>query len=248
MIQWLRRPPFVCMLWLLGLWLLYSVSQYYVYEFEGFFPPPLGAPPTWNGITPGHTDFWEAREILGDANRGAQRRGNYWVYQYEDRHELGWNVVELWTENRQGQLIVAAIWRDFPVYQGAVRAPHVDIKNLGDLAMVYQKPDQVLWSGVGAPDGRSIIWARHGAVAVIAPGRDPPPDYDWSQAFVYSVLLTEPMGTKQLLYHDWPWPRGSQWYMRDPFANSPTPSVFGRDPIDWDAILESLYDNHATTE
>lgn len=194
-----------------GLWAQYA---------ETLFPPPLASPPIWRGIIPGQTYEQEAVRLIGVPDQ-TEQRGEYVVYVYKGKQDLGWEVVELWLQPRNAGRVVVGIFRDWPY-------PSSDVQSLSDLGLQREHPDRTYWASTGGY--RYLLWPRQGIAALL----EALPSSPWNLP-VLEVLLFEPMGAGQLAHTQWPWPRyGPGWAASNWTLKTSHPDTGPQDPYDWE--------------
>lgn len=190
-------------------------------------PSQFGSPISWYGIVPGQTTPQEVFVLLGppdDQGVWNKDERNYRIYTYRHRDkQLNTQIVELWTEERDKQEIVVAIFR-----RGVLK----DDPSLKQLVSDYRQPDKVSWHYRCGT--RFLVWAQRGVGAQAFTYSHP----DWNNP-IGEILLFEPMSLEHFLQIPWPYFKpppidGKIFWGNNPCnTDSPNPDFGAEDPYDW---------------
>jgi hypothetical protein len=206
--------------WLLGALLLTSAGCFLWY-FEIFPSPRLSAAPSWNGIIPGQTTLGQAYAILGKPDRTVLG-DQYGVDIYQKREELGWEYVELWYEHRENAAIIVGVFRAI-AYPIGGKVPTLD-----EIVIQYGRPEEVSWSN--SCRSRFLLWASEGIASVAYAEVDL---FDWNELHIGSILLFEPMSTRQFMRMKWSLPLFASQYADHNTCIGDAPDTLPEDPYDW---------------
>lgn len=184
--------------------------------------PPV-APPAWRGIIPGQTLEPAAVNLIGPPAQ-VESRGEYVVYLYRWREDLGWKAVELWFQQRQHSLVLTAILLVYPY-------PSADALRLSEIVPQRERPDKVYWTFIAGY--RYLLWPRQGVAARLEESTSSP----WGLP-VREVLLLEPTTIEVMVNTPWPWAThgptvASGWTPIDPMQGTLPKDWLPLDPFDW---------------
>jgi hypothetical protein len=190
---------------------------------------------SWQGITPGQTLESEARAILGEPLRITEQH-EFRVLRYTEMRDYGgWEIIDLWVvRQNDGRDVVIGVLRISP-YKDDKHRPVADVQTLSQLVTWYGRPEQVSWSL--SCHSRFLFWASRGIAALVTSKQD---GFLIGEYTVFSVLLVEPMSTRQLIETTWPLPEvGPAWTSENLCAPGTTdaPEDLPEDPYDWEELL-----------
>ena len=217
-----RFPRLVIVISAIGIIILVC-SSWYIWDYEIFPKPQLNPPPSWNNIVPGQTPMETVSSIMGEPDYRETRKPGFLVYVYSERPELDWRRVEIWIDTKRK--LVVAILRDLQ------KLDTVNKIYLDEFVSRYWRPDAIKWTLF--PRSRYLVWAEDG-VAVSA--NCDVKKYGWNELRVHEILLFEPMGVRQFLRTDWPYPNiGSGWntVSTRELGMEDNPDTYPLDPYDW---------------
>jgi hypothetical protein len=191
----------------------------------------LSPPPTWEGITPGFTTGQGATELLGRPSQVEERIG-YQIYRYAPRRGWNYQLVEVWLEERNEELIVSAIFRTHPLNVELIM--DADVGTLDELVVEYGRPHLVKWGSFCRV--RYLFWPNQG---ILAEANASVSIFDWNELRLEQVLIFEPMSLDQVIDKPWPWPSDyiyMGWTDHNPCTREVTdaPDTLPEDPYNWE--------------
>ena len=199
------------------------LSAWYVWDNEIFPKPQLKPPPSWNNIVPGQTPMEAIPSIMGEPDYLETRKSGFLVYVYSERPEWDWRRVEIWIDTQSRKVV--AILRDLQ------KLDSMNKIYLSEFVSRYGRPDAIKWTIF--PRARYLIWAESGVAITVSCDVK---KYGWNEMRVHDILLFKPMGIRQFLRTQWPWPNiGAGWSSINVNGEGTqeNPDTYPLDPYDW---------------